>query len=201
VDFDRTAVCLVMSETARLSRRCLLARLTALPAIFGFAAVADPGSSRAKNGHGKGKHHHRKKHGSKKKGNGGGRGYAPDGEELAFLALINDYRGQHGVGALTLQNHLGAAADHHARDMAQRNYYEHSALGSLKTFGYTNWRYFGEIICAGYASASSAMDAWKSSADHNKMMLDANYTEIGIGRAYNQNSDYDWYWTTSFGSR
>jgi uncharacterized protein YkwD len=189
-----------MSETGRLSRRCLLARFTALLATFGVAAIGDSGSSQAKNGHGKGKHHHRKKHKSKKQRNGRG-GYAPDAEELAFLTLINDYRGQHGIGALTLQHHLGAAADHHARDMAQRNYYEHSALGSVKTFGYTNWRFIGEIICASYASASSAMDAWKSSADHNKMMLDANYTEIGIGRAYNQNSNYGWYWTTTFGSR
>ena len=200
MDLDRTAVCLVMPETGRLSRRCLLARVTALLAIFGVAAVGDPGSSSAKNGHGREKHHHRKKHKGKKRRNGGG-DYSPDAEEQAFLTLINAYRGQHGVGALALQNHLGAAADHHARDMAQKNYYEHSSLRSVEDFGYTRWSFLGENICAGYASASSAMDAWKNSADHNVAMLSPNYTEIGIGRAYNSSSNYGWYWTTTFGSR
>ena len=58
-----------------------------------------------------------------------------------------------------------------------------------------------ENIYAGTASASSAMNAWKNSADHNTNMLTAQYTELGIGRAYSQNSTYGWYWTTTFGSR
>jgi uncharacterized protein YkwD len=201
VDFDRTAVCLVLCETARLSRRCLLARLVALSAIFG-SAVIDPEPTRAKNRHNKGQHHHRKKHRSNaNQTQGGGGGYSPDGEEQAFLSLINDHRGRNGVGALALQNQLGAAADRHSQDMAQKNYFEHSALESVKNFGYTHWSFIGENIYAGSASASSAMDAWVNSADHNKNMLNGNYTEIGIGRAFNSNSRYGWYWTTTFGSR
>jgi hypothetical protein len=30
-------------------------------------------------------------------------------------------------------------------------------------------------------------------------MLSANFRVIGIGRAYNGNSSYGWYWTTDFG--
>jgi uncharacterized protein YkwD len=200
VNLARTAGGLVVSETTRLSRRCLLARVAALSAIFGFAAVADPGSSRAKNRHGKGKHHHRTKHKGKKKGNRGG-DYTPDAEELAFLTLINDYRSQNGVGPLALQYQLGAAATHHSRAMARQNTFEHSALKSVESFGYTHWRFLGENICAGHVSASSAMDGWKSSSGHNKNMLSRNYTEIGIGRAYDRKSQYGWYWTTTFGSR
>jgi uncharacterized protein YkwD len=32
-------------------------------------------------------------------------------------------------------------------------------------------------------------------------MLSANFTEIGIGRAYNPSSTYGWYWCTEFGLR
>ena len=45
------------------------------------------------------------------------------------------------------------------------------------------------------------MDAWKSSPDHDRGMRNSNFTEIGIGRAYNKSSKYGWYWTTTFGSR
>jgi hypothetical protein len=31
-------------------------------------------------------------------------------------------------------------------------------------------------------------------------MLGSSFTAIGIGRAYNANSQYKWYWTTQFGS-
>ncbi|HLL49125.1 MAG TPA: CAP domain-containing protein, partial [Thermomicrobiales bacterium] len=136
-----------------------------------------------------------------KNSNGGGGGYAADGEERAFLNLINDYRSRNGLAGLALQDQLGAAADHHSQDMAQKNYFAHCELESVKNFGYTNWLFIGENIYAGSESASSAMDAWKNSAGHNKNMLDGKFTEIGIGRAYNQNSKYGWYWTTTFGSR
>jgi uncharacterized protein YkwD len=197
---DRIAVCLGVSETGRLSRRCLVARVAALPAILGFTGVADPGSTRAKNGPGKGKQHHGKKQ-SAKKGNRRGGGYAPDAEELAFLDLINDYRRQHGVSPLALQHQLGAAAAHHSRAMARQNFYRHSPLENVADFGYKHWHVIGENICAGHASASRAMDAWKNSPGHNKNMLNPNFTAIGIGRAYHRKSKYDWYWTTTFGDR
>jgi uncharacterized protein YkwD len=203
MDHDRTAVSLVLPETARTNRRCLLARLAVLPAAICLAICAEPQPAEAKKGNGKKK---RKGGGGKKKnknsnGGGGGGGYAADGEEQVFLNLINSYRAQNGAGALALQSQLGAAADHHSQDMANKNYFAHSALESVKNFGYTNWLFIGENIYAGSESASSAMDAWKNSAGHNKNMLDGKFTEIGIGRAYSKDSKYGWYWTTTFGSR
>src|SRR5829696_7972378 len=165
-----------MSETGRLSRRCLLARLAALPAAFALRVLTASESGEAKNkhghghGHGHGKHHKHKKRRNKQKSHRARGGYAPDSEEQAFLALINQYRAQNGVGALALQPQLGAAANHHSEAMAQNNFFAHSALESVKNFGYTNWRYIGENIYAGTASASSAMNAWKNSADHNTNM-------------------------------
>src|SRR3712207_6412476 len=51
--------------------------------------------------------------------------YCADGEEQAFLALINAYRAQNGLGALAMSQTLGTAAEHHSLDMANNNYFSH----------------------------------------------------------------------------
>ena len=72
---------------------------------------------------------------------------------------------------------------------------------NIEHFGYTNWSFVGENIAAGQETAKAVMDAWKSSPEHDRNMRNKNFTEIGIGRAYDKSSKYGWYWTTTFGSR
>lgn len=181
---------------ADVSRRRFLARLAALPAALGLAALAPDDTEGKKN-------KKRRKRGgkNKKKGNGGG-GYSPDSEERRFLDLINDYRRRNGAGALALNDNLGAAADAHSRDMARKNYFRHSKTGQLiGRHGYTNWKTYGENIAAGQQTAQQVFDAWRRSNDHDRNMRSKNFTEIGIGRAHGKNSKYGWYWTTVFGDR
>ena len=211
MDRDREPfMSLSISDATRSSRRRLLARLAALPAAFGFGVFTEFKPAAAKKD--KGKRKKRKQNGGKNKKNtknknGGGGGYSPDGEERAFLDLINTYRRQNGAGNLSLQDQLGAAAEHHSRDMANKNYFSHklangdSAEQNIERFGYTNWSFVGENIAAGHETAKAVMDAWKSSPDHDRGMRNNNFTEIGIGRAYDKSSKYGWYWTTTFGSR
>src|SRR3954466_7118611 len=52
-------------------------------------------------------------------------GYAPDGEESAFVELLNAYRGELGLAPVTLNSELGAAAEYHSVDMATNNYFDH----------------------------------------------------------------------------
>ena len=47
--------------------------------------------------------------------------YCVEPEEAAFLALIKDYRRQHGLGALATCQTAGAAAEHHSADLAAKN--------------------------------------------------------------------------------
>jgi uncharacterized protein YkwD len=197
----------------RTSRRRLLARLAALPAALGFAVSASRESVEAKKGKkgkGKGKRNRNKdknKNGKGGSGGGGGGGYAADSEERAFLDMINDYRRRSDAGPLALQDQLGAAAEHHSQDMASKNYFSHqlangdSAEKNIENFGYTTWDFIGENIAAGHETASKVMDAWQGSPEHDRNMRNKNFDEIGIGRAYDQNSKYGWYWTTTFGSR
>ena len=137
--------------------------------------------------------------------------------EQQFLRLINDYRASKGLGKLTAGQRIGAAAQHHSVDMARRDYFDHTTLGTgagpkarLIDHGYpadrTGW---GENIYAGYGDGDSdglqaqtareAFDGWKHSPGHNANMLNANFTAIGIDRAYDADATYKYYWTTDFG--
>jgi len=209
VDHDRTPVSVALFGATRSSRRCFLARLTILPAALGLGFLLEPESDAAKKE--KGKRKKQKQDGGKNKKNekngGGGGASSPDGEERAFLDLINNYRRDNGAGSLSLQNQLDAAADHHSQDMAKKNYFSHtlsngdSAEKNIERFGYTNWSFVGENIAAGQETAKAVMDAWKSSPEHDRNMRNKDFTEIGIGLAYDNSSKYGWYWTTTFGSR
>ena len=105
-----------------------------------------------------------------------------DSQEQAFLGLVNDYRARNGLGGLSLNGRLDAAADYHSRDMADHGY---------------DGRAWGENVAAGYADADAVFVAWRRSPEHDRNMLGRGFDEIGIGRA--RGADATWYWTTTFG--
>ena len=127
-----------------------------------------------------------------------------DDEEVNFLALINDYRAGSGLPPLSVSASLSSAAAYHSIDMASNGYLDHSLSDgtgvqqNLANFGYDSGTY-GENIAAGMATAQEAMQIWQGSPEHNANMLNGTYGAIGIGRAYDAESPYGWYWTTDFG--
>lgn len=130
---------------------------------------------------------------------------ALDTEELYFLQLINDYRAQNGRGSLAPSHTLSKAAQWKSQDMATNRYFAHDDLTRSWSqrirdcgYGYNAW--IGENIAAGNSGALATFNQWKNSPAHNDNMLNANYTAIGIGRAYAAGAPYGWYWTNEFGS-
>jgi hypothetical protein len=132
-------------------------------------------------------------------------GYSPDGEEWAFVELLNAYRGELGLAPVTLNSELGAAAEYHSADMAANNYFDHylfdgtDAGTNIQNFGYTGFPY-AENIAAGMETAQEVLTGWQNSPEHNATMTNPQYTEIGIGRAYGEGSHYGWYWTATYGA-
>jgi uncharacterized protein YkwD len=130
--------------------------------------------------------------------------YSPDDQEWTFLDLVNAYRTENGLGTLTMQDELGEAADYHSFDMAANGYFAHtladgtSAGQNIANHGYTSDTW-GEIIAAGMPTAAEAMQSWQNSPEHNSEMLNPAYTEVGVGRYYQDGTEYGWYWTTTFG--
>ena len=131
---------------------------------------------------------------------------ALDGEEQAFLGLINSYRAQNGLGALTISTNLNRGAAWMAEDLATKAYFSHtdslgrSAYARAIDCGYPSGA--GENLAAGtgWTSAQSAFTAWQNSPGHNANMLGQYYQQIGIARFYLAGSPYGWYWSTTFGA-
>jgi len=130
---------------------------------------------------------------------------ALDGEEQAFLGMINQYRAQNGLGALTASGTLNTASLWMSQDMGANAYFSHTdsqgrdPFTRMAAFGYGHNTWKGENLAAGADSAQSAFDLWKGSPGHNANMLNGNFKAIGIGRANVPGSPFGWYWTTDFG--
>ena len=98
---------------------------------------------------------------------------------------------------LTWNAQLGAAAEAHAKDMYDNNYFSHispqgsSPIQRAQAVGYTG-SYVGENIAKGYATTGDVMTGWRQSEAHCKAMMDTLYKEMG---AY----EYGGYWVQEFG--
>lgn len=129
-----------------------------------------------------------------------------DSEEQAFLGLINNYRAQNGLGALTISTNLNRSAAWMTEDLATNNYFSHtdslgrSPYGRAVDCGYPAGA--GENLAAGTnaSSAATAFSMWKNSPGHNANMLGGYYQQIGIARYQRAGSQYNWYWATNFGT-
>jgi uncharacterized protein YkwD len=126
-------------------------------------------------------------------------------DETALLALINDYRLEHGLSTLKVSPTLSDAARWMSEDMAEHDRMGHTdSLGRgpserLVAFGYTQASMWGEIIQAGSSTPQGAFEGWRSSPGHNATMLADGYVVAGVGKAYNPQSLYGWFWTVDFG--
>jgi uncharacterized protein YkwD len=136
---------------------------------------------------------------------------SPSSMEASFeskvLKLINIERAKNGLHKLSMQTRLLKAAKGHSKDMANKNYFSHSGLNGssfidrINATGY-KWSAAGENIYAGngtFNSPQSCVNAWMNSPAHRAILLSADYTQIGIGYAFNKNSTYGGYYTADFG--
>ena len=131
--------------------------------------------------------------------------YCAGPAEMTMLSLINDFRAGRGLDPLELSEPLGAAATHKSKEMAREGYLSHVSPDDvtprelLAAHGYEHNTATGENIAAGQESAEATFAQWRDSPSHRELMLDEDFEAIGIARAYNVETDYDWYWTAEFG--
>ena len=106
--------------------------------------------------------------------------------ETQVVELVNEIRAQYGLTPLTLNWQLSRVARYKSQDMADNNYFSHNSptYGSpfqmMKQFGIT-YRTAGENIASGYSSARAVVNAWMNSEGHRANILNASYTQIGVG--------------------
>jgi uncharacterized protein YkwD len=127
-----------------------------------------------------------------------------DAQEKALCKAINAFRAEHGKPPLKVSVALTRAAEWMSHDMANHDTFDHvDSHGRdfdvrMDAFGYTPPTK-AENIAAGESSAAATIQQWKMSPEHRTNMLRAKLKVMGVGRARNVNSTYDWYWTADFG--
>jgi len=118
--------------------------------------------------------------------------------EQQVVALVNEQRAANGLAPLTLNAELSNVARAKSQDMHDNNYFSHtsptygSPFDMMKAFG-ISYKTAGENIAMGYATPEAVVSAWMNSAGHRANILNANYTQIGVGYVADGN-----YWTQEF---
>lgn len=126
-----------------------------------------------------------------------------EGECRINLYLTNAFRVWHGCRPLQWSGAAALAAGEHSADMAQHNYFSHTApdgstVGSrLRDVG-VSWTMCGENIAGGYWDGIQAHVGWINSIKHRENMLESSYTHLGVAGAYDRNSNYKIYFTQNF---
>ena len=125
-----------------------------------------------------------------------------DSNVLSFendvVRLVNESRVENGLKALTANWELSRVARIKSQDMVDNRYFSHTSpvYGSpfqmIKAFGLT-YRTAGENIAYGQRTPQAVVNGWMNSSGHRANILNASYTQIGVGYAANGH-----YWTQMF---
>lgn len=117
-----------------------------------------------------------------------------------MLAEINAQRAQAGLSPLTLNDTAGDAAQVRAEELV--TLFSHtrpngeSCFTALKEAG-VSYRAAGENIAFGYPTVASVMEGWMNSEGHRANILNANFTQVGIGFVKSE-SGYGSHWVQLF---
>lgn len=107
--------------------------------------------------------------------------------------MIGAYRRNNGLGLLTLDPNLQAAAQAEANAMAAAD--KPSSAESFKgRLAATGFVAPAVNLSAGYHTLAEAFSGWRESPQHNRVLLDPRANRIGIATAYTPNSKYKVYW-------
>ncbi|MFI8930784.1 CAP domain-containing protein [Streptomyces sp. NPDC053474] len=120
-----------------------------------------------------------------------------------LLVLVNAERAKAGCGPLRLDRRVQAAAQAHAKDMAARNYYDHtspegkSAGDRMRKAGYRAGAW-GENIHKGPKGPKTAMRDWMRSSGHRANILNCAYKDFGAGVSLKANGPW---WVQNFATK
>lgn len=125
-----------------------------------------------------------------------------DAAVLAFenevIRLVNEIRVGKGLSALKANWELCRIARFKSRDMVENRYFSHTSptYGSpfqmIRSFG-LSFKSAGENIAYGQRTPQAVVNAWMNSSGHRANILNASYTQIGVGYVAGGH-----YWTQMF---
>lgn len=130
----------------------------------------------------------------------------------SVLASINAVRAKAGCGPLKLNKALMAAAQTHARNMAEKDFFGHTGkdgrgfASRIRSQGY-KYGLAAENIAAGQPTPERAVKAWLESPGHRRNILNCKFRDTGIAMVYQpddrplrgQRKGLRYYWVQLFG--
>lgn len=138
--------------------------------------------------------------------------FASFGDEV--LALTNQARATGGCcgnrgcfdpsGPLRLEPLLQTAARAHAKDMAERDYFDHDTPEGLDPFdrmreaGYRGCA-MGENIAAGQTDPAEVVSGWLESPGHCSNILSPEFDALGVGYFEGMGGELQRFWVQNFG--
>ncbi len=123
--------------------------------------------------------------------------------KLEVFHLVNEARIENGKKALNYNIQLEKAAQMHAEDMVDRDFFAHvspdgiDVMTRVKTFKYDQ-RDTGENIALGQVDPDDVMNSWLNSPPHLENLLWSNFTEMGVG-VISAGEDQGYSWVQVFG--
>ena len=118
--------------------------------------------------------------------------------ENEVIRLVNEIRRSNGLKPLTANWELSRIARYKSEDMSNNRYFSHTSptygtpFQMIKAFG-LSYRSAGENIAYGYGTPAAVVNGWMNSSGHRANILNASYTQIGVGYCAGGN-----YWTQMF---
>ena len=129
-----------------------------------------------------------------------------------LLTETNRVRREQSLPDLQLSQKLSQAAQGHAEDMADNNYFNHTSPDGLSTIANRitaadySFNLAAENLAAGYYSAIDVVTDWFNSPGHQTNLLNPDYTDVGFGLFFDDSpgvapaeANYSNYWVQNFG--
>lgn len=114
------------------------------------------------------------------------------------LDLVNIERRKAGVKPLALSDELMRAAAVRSQEIIKVFSHTRPDGTSFSSLVSRHGRRIGENIAGGYQTPEDVVDGWMHSDGHRKNILHPDFTELGVGYAYEENSQYKHYWVQIF---
>lgn len=127
--------------------------------------------------------------------------YDPNAMVEEMLVLINEARAKANCAPLYMVDHLNDIANVRSRELIFLNDHKRPNGGIFADdidYNRVSFTSFAENIASGSASPEETFEMLMNSDEHNSIITNPNFTHIGIGVAYEENSMYGWYWSQVF---
>lgn len=121
--------------------------------------------------------------------------------ESLVIQLTNQERAKNGLKPFTQNWELSRISRIKAMDMRDHHYFSHTSptykdpFTMIRNFG-ISYQAAAENIAAGQKTPQEVVQSWMNSPGHRANILNAGYTQIGVG--YANGGSYGYYWVQQF---